>query len=260
MERWALLVGLRSLFTPVLDFLSFVWLLLTVLELTRGLAPGAERFVTFIWILFGIHFGVELVVAPRKLTYLRHNWLTATSLLLPAVRMVKLFRVARFFRTASLVKVLSSFNRGMRVLRRTIGNRAFPYVLALSLVVIVSGAAGVSALEKGHTEYFDDFPAALWWASMMVTTMGSDYFPKSGEGRLLALLLAVYGFAIFGYVTASVASALLRDEKDPPLRRADLEKLEVELRELRTMLGRGVSGAAPKSPELAAHPTEEAQQ
>ncbi len=44
----------------------------------------------------------------------------------------------------------------------------------------------------------------------MMTTMGSDYFPKSTEGRLTALLLAVYAFAIFGYITATVASAIIQ--------------------------------------------------
>jgi voltage-gated potassium channel len=39
--------------------------------------------------------------------------------------------------------------------------------------------------------------------------MGSDYFPLSGEGRLLCLLLAIYGFAVFGYVTASIASLFI---------------------------------------------------
>ncbi len=43
----------------------------------------------------------------------------------------------------------------------------------------------------------------------MMTTMGSDYFPKSTEGGVTALLLAVYAFAIFGYITATVASAII---------------------------------------------------
>ena len=41
---------------------------------------------------------------------------------------------------------------------------------------------------------------------MTLTTMGADFFPLTPEGRLLGLLLAIYGFAVFGYVTASIAS------------------------------------------------------
>ena len=35
-----------------------------------------------------------------------------------------------------------------------------------------------------------------------MTTLGSEYWPKSTEGRLLCFLLAVYAFAVWGYITA----------------------------------------------------------
>jgi voltage-gated potassium channel len=39
-----------------------------------------------------------------------------------------------------------------------------------------------------------------------MTTMGSGYWPESAEARVLCLLLALYAFAVFGYVTAALAS------------------------------------------------------
>ncbi len=39
---------------------------------------------------------------------------------------------------------------------------------------------------------------------MIMTTMGS--WPQTPEGRVLCLLLAVYAFAVFGYVTAMLAA------------------------------------------------------
>lgn len=41
---------------------------------------------------------------------------------------------------------------------------------------------------------------------MVMTTMGSEYWPKAPAGRVLCWLLAVYAFAIFGYITATIAS------------------------------------------------------
>jgi voltage-gated potassium channel len=41
---------------------------------------------------------------------------------------------------------------------------------------------------------------------MMITTIGSEYFPQTAEGRLLCFVIALYGFAVFGYVTASLAT------------------------------------------------------
>ena len=40
---------------------------------------------------------------------------------------------------------------------------------------------------------------------MMMTTMGSDFWPITGEGRVLAFMMGVYAFTVFGYVTAALA-------------------------------------------------------
>jgi voltage-gated potassium channel len=47
-----------------------------------------------------------------------------------------------------------------------------------------------------------------------MTTIGSDYWPKTAEGRILALLLSIYAFSIFGYITAALASLLVGKEKE----------------------------------------------
>ncbi|MCY7376755.1 MAG: hypothetical protein LH472_12415, partial [Pyrinomonadaceae bacterium] len=56
---------------------------------------------------------------------------------------------------------------------------------------------------------------ALWWTAMLLTSIGSDYFPKTAEGRVLCFILALYGFAVFGYVTATLATFFVgRDAED----------------------------------------------
>jgi voltage-gated potassium channel len=37
---------------------------------------------------------------------------------------------------------------------------------------------------------FKSYRDALYWTGMMLTTMGSAYWPVSGEGRVLAFLLS----------------------------------------------------------------------
>jgi voltage-gated potassium channel len=48
---------------------------------------------------------------------------------------------------------------------------------------------------------------------MLLTTMGSDYWPRTPEGRFLCLLLAVYAFTVFGYVTAAIAAYFVDRDK-----------------------------------------------
>jgi voltage-gated potassium channel len=188
-------------------------------------------------VLFVAHFVVEFALAPRKLAYLRRNWLTAVSLLLPALRAVRVVRAVRALRAlrgARILRVVSSANRGMRALGRIMGRRGLGYVVALTLAVNVLGAAGIYAFEhEAPDTAVPSYGVALWWTAMTLTTMGADFFPRTPEGRVLALLLAIYGFAVFGYVTASIASLFVaRDAADDVGELAGAGQIEALRREV----------------------------
>lgn len=208
--RYRLLVRIdRALRVPML-VLGVIWVVLVIVELMRGLSPVLEGITYVIWGLFVLQFLLEFVIAPEKLRYLRRSWITVLALLAPAFRLLTVFRVARAFtvmRGTQLVRVVGGANRGMRVLGRVMDRRGFGYVLLLTLLVAIAGGAGMFAFERGAADTrFESFGSSFWWAAMTLTTMGTDYFPTTAEGRVLCLLLAIYGFAVFGYVTATVAS------------------------------------------------------
>jgi len=245
-ERSFLLNTLEQrLETPML-VLSFIWLILMILEFTRGLSPFFERLSNFIWILFLIDFAVKITLAPQKWEFLKRNWVTALALLLPALRLFRIARVARIVRTTSafrgirLARVLTSVNRGIRALGRTFGRRGFGYVMLLSIIITLAGAAGIYAFEK-ETGSIEDYGTAVWWTAMMLTTMGSDFFPKTAEGRILCLLLAIYGFAVFGYVTATVATFFVTEDsktiqENKALSEPSLSEISSQLRRLESEL------------------------
>jgi voltage-gated potassium channel len=107
--------------------LGFAWLGLLLLELLYGLSPFFESVGTAIWIVFIIKFAVKLALSSDKLSYLRRNWVTAISLLLPAVRILRVFRFARALsaiRGVRLVGLLTSVNRGMRALGTAMAGEA----------------------------------------------------------------------------------------------------------------------------------------
>ena len=101
------------------------------------------------------------------------------------------------------MSVVGSFNRGMRVLRRTLERHQFGYVVLLTLIVVLIGAAGMYAFERAGLHTYGE---ALWWTGMIMTTLGSEYWPVTAEGRLLTLLLSTYALAVFGYITATLAT------------------------------------------------------
>ena len=220
-ERYELLRRLEdSLETPML-VLAFVWLALLVGELIWGESLMFEVLGTIIWVIFILDFAVAFVLAPHKIAYLKNNWLTALSLLVPALRLFRfsrvfrLFRLARMGRSLRLLRVVSSLNRGMRALGASLSRRGFGYVLALTVLVAFTGAAGMYAFENAAPDGLKSYGEALWWTTMVLTTMGSQYWPQTIEGRVLCVFLALYAFAVFGYVTATLATFFIgRDAED----------------------------------------------
>ena len=211
-ERRQILDQLEQWLETPLVLLGLVWLILLVIELRWGLSPFLETVGTLIWVIFIIDFAIRLVISPDKLQYLKQNWLTAIALILPALRVLRLVRIARVFRTARavrglrLLRIVTSVNRGMKALSATFGRRGFGYVSALTGVVLFAGAGGIYAFEREVPGGLNSYSVALWWTAMLLTSIGSEYWPQTAEGRVLCFLLSLYGFGVFGYVTAVLAS------------------------------------------------------
>ncbi len=211
-ERQRLLLRLESWLEGPMVTLAFVWLALLVVELVGGSSRWFETLGLAIWIVFILHFALELTLAPHKLDYLRTHWLTALSLLVPALRAVRIvrglrvLRLARATRGLRLLRVVSSLNRGMSALGASLSRRGFAYVAALTLLVTVAGAAGMYAFESPPDGGLASYGDALWWTAMIMTTMGSSYWPVTVEGRVLCVFLSLYAFGVFGYVTATLAT------------------------------------------------------
>jgi voltage-gated potassium channel len=226
--------------------LSFAWLLLVIYELAAGSSQLLETFGTAIWVVFLLEFALRLALAPERGIFLQRNWLTVIALIVPAFRLLRGFRLLRLVRVtrgARLVRVVGTANRGMNALRASLHRRGLGYVLAATALVILLGAGGMLAFEPAHEIVggFESFGEALWWTGMLVATMGSEFWPQTAEGRILCFLLALYGFAVFGYITASFASFFVgRDaaapESDTP-GVADLAALRHEIAALRRELG-----------------------
>ena len=210
-KRWNVLQGLEDwLQTPML-VLSAVWLILVIVELGWGTTDGAEAIGAAIWSIFVAEFALRLALAPHKRRFLKNNLLTLIALAAPALRLLRIVRIVRFARLARglrLVRIVGTANRSMNALRKNLRRRGLGYVLGTTALVVLLGAGGMLAFEPASevTGGFKSYGDALWWTAMLITTMGTDFWPRTLEGRLLCFLLALYGFTMFGYLTASFAS------------------------------------------------------
>ena len=169
------------------------------------------------------------------------------ALAVPALRLFRALRVlraARALRGIRLVRIVGTANRSMNALRSSLARRGFGYVAGLTLLVVGLGAAGMlnfenaSEVDGGFGNYWD----ALWWTGMLITSIGSEYWPQTTEGQVLTILLSFYGLAVLGYITATLASYFVgRDAQTasgPLAGEADMRRLLNEMQALRAQVAR----------------------
>jgi voltage-gated potassium channel len=245
-KRWRTLCQLQTWLDPLMLWLSIAWLVVVVVQLLdSGSNPVLEGIATALWIVFIVDFVVRFALAPGKRTFLKRNWLVLIALVVPALRIFRIFavfRAAGALRGIQLVRIVGTANRGMNALRHSLARRQFGYVGGMTLLVVTLGAAGMLYFEPakdvggGFTSYGD----SLWWTIMLLTTIGSQYWPQTNEGRILAVLMSIYGLAVFGYITAVLASFFVgrdAEEPDAPVAGADdIKKLREEIAALRKAL------------------------
>jgi len=94
----------------------------------------------------------------------------------------------------------------------SVRNAAGVIVTATTLVVLASGVA-MRLLD--HAEY-PNVERGFWWAVQTVTTVGyGDVTPKHVSGRIVAIVVMLWGIAFLSITVAVITSAFVaRQEKD----------------------------------------------
>ncbi|HEY5884194.1 MAG TPA: ion transporter [Pyrinomonadaceae bacterium] len=248
-ERWEILDRLEGWSDTPMIVLGFIWLALLIVELRWGLIPFLEIVGTIIWGIFILDFVIRLVIAPHKFSYLKRNWLTVIALVVPAIRILRIVRVLRVLRLARAarglrLRVVTSLNRGMKAISASFGRRGFGYIVALTLIVNLAGAAGMYAFENEMPRGFDSYGAALWWTAMLINTHGHRLLAanrRRSRVMLFAITLRLCGVWLSNRCLASYfigrdaenENAELVSAKPIMELRDEIAALHEELRQLR---------------------------
>ncbi len=213
----------RKLERPML-LLSFVWFLVIITELVNGTSLLLLSLGTVLWALFVIYFGLRLAIVPKRVMFLKRNWLFVLAILVAILRFFPLLQKLPLARAVTatfgmqVIWMFASADQGLRSVRRTMGRRGTGYALTFTAVVLLAGAAGMLHFENEATDPrgIHSYPKALWWVAMQLTNIGSGYQPVTFGGHVLCLGISIFAVAIFGYLTAVFAAFFIgRDAEDP---------------------------------------------
>lgn len=251
-ERSVLLHNLTKMTDKAMIALAFVWIGLMIGDFLGKLTPPLVILNNVIWAIFGIDFAVKFVIAPHKWDFLKTHWILLISLVLPAFRLLRILQALSALRALSLVRILTSLNVGISQLTDAMGRRGLGWITVITIIVLFGGAAGMYNLENPRQLASQGFASvvqqggglhsysdAVWWTAMLMTTIGSQYWPVTTAGRALCFLLSMFSLGVFGYITAALASFFVDKEtiaKPPQAREETLTALREELHQLREEL------------------------
>lgn len=170
----------------------------------------------FIWALFAIDLTIKIVIAPKRVQYIREHWLEVVVVAVP------------WFRPLRIIRVFLYGVRGIMGVRRLV-QVDFLLVYALGLVIIA--ATIVTSVETSSVAKITSFEDAMWWSIVTVTTVGyGDIYPVTPAGRVIAMCLMLVGIGLFGGLTANLASLLLKADESTDV---PIHELLTEIRSLR---------------------------
>lgn len=208
---------------------SVLMVLLVIVQLTSPLNPAKRSVVavmtTGVWAFLLASFLLGLAVAADRRRFLRRHWLSLVAAALPFLSFLRVLSVLRVFNVVASYLRLFVFGRRttapvLEILRRRrLGKVALVSVFVVGIAttleyLVESGVRGANIQSLGD---------ALWWAAATATTVGSQLYPVTTAGQLIAFALMLYAIAIITYFMASLASALVgNDTASPPPSEGDV--------------------------------------
>jgi voltage-gated potassium channel len=213
-ERYRLVAEIEALLDGPTTYLAIVFVIALAVEIVLGAQglPVPQILVWLqlaIWGVFIVHFLLGITISPDRWRYLRTNWLTALSLILPFLRAFRALRAVRVLRATNSLRVAAGFNRTARSLRGALAWSRAGYAAALAATAALLGSAALLMFEAdAPNSQITDYAEALWWASATLTTVGAASEPVTLGGRIAALLLMLGGLVLLGYVAGVLAAVL----------------------------------------------------
>jgi voltage-gated potassium channel len=191
--------------------LGVAWLVLAIAVLTADVNGSASKDLVGglfgLWVVMLVEYVVRLVVTPNTPGYIKRRWVEPATVLVPPFQgwhVVGIEKMTLLVREGELrVEAILKHHSLFRVLIAVAGT----LFIGAWLVLLFE--------EKAKGSNIHDYPDALWWAIVTVTTVGyGDRFPVTEGGRIVAVILMLVGIGLIGVLTATVASVFIKEHTD----------------------------------------------
>jgi voltage-gated potassium channel len=191
--------------------LGIAWLVIAIFVLSTDVNGSASKLLVgslfVLWVIMLAEYVVRLVVTPDTRGYVRRRWVEPATVLVPPLQ---------GWHLVGMEKMSLLLHEGELRVETILKHHSLFRVLIAVAATLFLGAWLVLLFEdKAKGSNIHDYPDALWWAIVTVTTVGyGDRFPVTEGGRVVAVILMLVGIGLIGTLTATVASVFIKEHTD----------------------------------------------
>ena len=191
--------------------LGLAWLVIAIVILTTDLNGSASTVLVgtlfVLWAIMVVEYLVRLVITPDTPGYLKRRWVEPATVVVPPLQS---WHIPGIEKTSLVV------HEGALRLQAILRHHSLFRVLIAAAGTLFLGAWLVLLFEENAKgSNIHNYPDALWWAIVTVTTVGyGDRYPVTGGGRTVAVILMLLGIGLIGTLTATVASVFIKEHTD----------------------------------------------
>lgn len=191
--------------------LGLAWLVLAIVVLTTDVNGSTSTVLVGslfgLWVIMLVEYLVRLVVTPDRPGYIRRRWVEPATVLVPPLQG---WHVVGIEKMSLLVREVE-----LRVESILKHHSLFRVLIAAVVTLFLGAWLALLFEEKAKGSNIHDYPDALWWAIVTVTTVGyGDRYPVTEGGRIVAAVLMLVGIGLIGVLTATVASVFIKEHTD----------------------------------------------
>lgn len=230
----------------------------SLLEISPAVLQLLDHIDLLVCAVFFVDFLVNLRRAKSKWRFMRWGWIDLVS----CIPVYDAFRWGRLARLLKIIRILRAFRSARHIMaylyRRRSRGLAVSTILTAVILILFSCIAILAFEDAPESNIKTPFDA-VWWAISTMTTVGyGDRFPVTVEGKLVAIVLMIFGVGLFGVLTGLFAKIFVESDLQ---RESEHAILAAEVRLLRERLeanngsGDSDNGRTDRESELNEHET-----
>lgn len=212
---------MKRLYSIIVTIAALTTITLVVLDICGKISLSQQPYYmidTAILLFFTIDYGVRFFHASDRKKFFQSNIFDFVAIM-PFNTIFQAFRIFRVFRLAKLTR-LAKLSRVVRaaafleIIKRKINGilhtNGLIYILYINAALVFLSSVIISYAEKMS------FGDSLWWSIVTCTTVGyGDISPATTVGRVVAVVLMLFGIGLIGMLTGAITTFFTKHDKQP---------------------------------------------